>query len=82
MGSRRPWAGRLPEGVTVLATKILDISAASERTGLSRRTIYLEIADGRFPRPVQLTARRVGWVESEIEDWIAVRIAARDEVTA
>lgn len=65
-----------------LATKILDIADAAERTGLSRRTIYLEIADGRFPRPIQLTTRRVGWVESEIEDWIGARIAARDGVSA
>ena len=65
-----------------MATKILDIAAASDRTGLSRRTIYLEIAEARFPRPIQLTARRVGWVESEIEEWISARIASRDEVAA
>lgn len=31
----------------------------------------------RFPRPVQLGAGRVAWVETEIHDWIAERAARR-----
>ncbi len=42
-------------------------------TGLSRSTIYQLMADGRFPRPVQLGPRAVGWRQSEIADWIARR---------
>ena len=33
---------------------------------------------GEFPKRVQLSPNRVAWVESEIDDWIAQRIAARD----
>lgn len=36
----------------------------------------LEVA-GHFPRRVKLGPCRVGWVESEINDWIAARIAER-----
>lgn len=54
---------------------ILKIEEVVKATGLSRRTVYDEIAAGRFPRPVQLTARRVGWPASRIETWIAERIA-------
>lgn len=32
-------------------------------------------------RQIQLTARRVGWLEDEIEDWIAARVAVRDQST-
>jgi prophage regulatory protein len=46
------------------------------RTGLSRSTIYLRVSEGTFPRPVSLGARAVGWVESEISDWLAGRIEA------
>jgi prophage regulatory protein len=49
---------------------ILRLPAVKERTGLSRSTIYQRIAKGRFPKPISLGARAVGWVESDIEDWI------------
>jgi len=32
---------------------------------------------GRFPPPVALGVRAVGWVEAEIEEWIRERIAER-----
>jgi prophage regulatory protein len=49
------------------------------RTGLSRSTIYLYIKNGAFPKPVPLGPRAVGWLESDIGDWIAERLkAARD----
>ena len=49
------------------------------RTGLSRSTIYLHIKKGVFPKPVPLGPRAVGWLESDIGDWIAERLkAARD----
>lgn len=47
------------------------------RTGLSRSTIYAYIQDGRFPAPVTISTRCVAWVEDEINEWIATRIAAR-----
>jgi prophage regulatory protein len=52
--------------------------AVRERTSLSRATIYRKIADHPdFPRPVPLSERRVAWVEAEIDDYVAKRIAAR-----
>ncbi|MBE0625477.1 MAG: AlpA family transcriptional regulator [Burkholderiales bacterium] len=44
------------------------------RTGLSRSTIYQYIKDGVFPKPVLLGPRAVGWLESEVSDWIAERV--------
>lgn len=51
------------------------IPAVKQRTGLSRSTIYLRIAQGTFPAPVSLGARAVGWVESEVDERLARRIA-------
>jgi prophage regulatory protein len=59
-----------------MANVILRLPSVKARTGLSRSTIYLHVADGSFPRPVSLGARAVGWVESEIEGWISRKIAA------
>jgi prophage regulatory protein len=45
------------------------------RTGLSRSTIYARIAEGTFPRPIDLGGgRAVGWIESEINSWVQTRI--------
>jgi prophage regulatory protein len=46
------------------------------RTGLSRSTIYLKVAQGVFPRPVSLGPRAVGWVASEVEAWLEQQVAA------
>jgi prophage regulatory protein len=53
---------------------VLRRSQVQSRTGLSRSTIYLRIAEGTFPRPISLGARAVGWVESEVEQWLEKRI--------
>ncbi len=38
-------------------------------------------ASGQFPKRVRLGTGRVAYVESEIQDWIADRIAERDRHT-
>ena len=59
-----------------MVTSILRLPTVKARTGLSRSTIYLRIAEGSFPPPVSLGARAVGWVESEVSDWLVRRIEA------
>jgi prophage regulatory protein len=44
------------------------------RTGLSRSTIYQYVKDGAFPKPVPLGPRAVGWLESDVSQWIAARV--------
>ncbi len=56
--------------------KILRLPLVRERTGLSRSSIYLRISEGRFPRPISLGERAVGWLESEITEWLKGRIEA------
>ena len=53
------------------------------RTGLARSTIQVRLAEGRFPRPVSLGSRAVGWIEAEVDEWIRERIAeSRDTESA
>jgi prophage regulatory protein len=54
--------------------RILRLADVKGRTGLSRSTIYLNINQGTFPKHISLGARCVGWLESEIDAWIAARI--------
>jgi len=53
-----------------LSLVILRLPAVKARTGLSRSTIYLRIAQGEFPQPVSLGGRAVGWVEAEVQAWV------------
>lgn len=53
---------------------ILRRKQVQQRTGLSRSTIYLRIAQRTFPKAVSLGARAVGWLDVEIEEWLASRV--------
>jgi prophage regulatory protein len=46
-------------------------------TGLGSSMVYQLEAEDRFPKRVHLTARAVGWVEGEVQTWLAERIAHR-----
>jgi prophage regulatory protein len=60
--------------------KILRLPVVLDRTGLSRSTVYLRVTEGRFPRPVSLGARAVGWIETEVEEWITRQIEVSREI--
>ena len=66
-------AKTIQEKVTIIRRKQVE-----KRTGLSRSTIYLRIQEGTFPKPVNLGARAVGWIEGEIEAWLLSRIEMRN----
>lgn len=57
-------------------TRLLRRPEVEARTGLSRSSIYQRMAEGRFPRPVPLGEHAVGWIESEIEEWVRKRVSA------
>ncbi len=49
---------------------ILPLKEVQVRTGgSSRTTIWRDVRAGRFPAPVKVGRNRIGWLESEIEDW-------------
>jgi len=45
---------------SLMASKILRLPSVIELTGLSRSSIYAQIAHGTFPKQVSLGARAVG----------------------
>ncbi len=57
---------------------ILRCKQVKDKTGLSRSTIYQRIQEGTFPKPINLGARAVGWLENEIEAWLTACIENRD----
>ena len=57
--------------------RLLRLAQVIDMTGLGRTKIYELQAAGHFPMRVQITEHSVGWVEEEVQAWLARRIAAR-----
>jgi len=60
--------------------RILRLRHVQNRIGLSRSTIYDRLNraspryDSKFPLPIRLGGTAVGWLESDIDEWILGRI--------
>ncbi len=58
---------------------ILRLPAVKARTALGRSTIYVLMAEGKFPQVIPLGGGgAVGWLEAEIEAWIQERAKTRN----
>ena len=57
-------------------TVVLRRRTVEARTGLSRSTIYLRMAQGTFPKSIPLGPRAIGWLESEVEAWLQAQVAS------
>lgn len=54
--------------------KLIDFKEVAYLTGLSRSTIWKLENDGDFPERITLSKRSVRWIESEIMQWISIRM--------
>ena len=50
--------------------RVMRLNEVKRITGLSRTTIWELERAGRFPKHVQLTAKAIGWLESQIDGWM------------
>jgi len=53
-----------------MSNKIIRLPAVKAKTGLSRSSIYLRMSKDKFPKSISLGERAIGWLESDIEQWI------------
>lgn len=53
--------------------RIIRMPEAIKRVGLGRSAIYEAVNAGRFPRPVKLGERAIGFIEEEIDAWLKTR---------
>ena len=58
---------------TTSDNRLLPLSEVQARCGLSRSTVYRQMGEGAFPRPLRVGVRAVRWRESEIESWLSSR---------
>ena len=52
------------------------------KTGLGASSIYAMMQQGIFPKAVNISERRVAWIESDIDQWISERIASHKAAIA
>lgn len=57
--------------------EVLRLPDVCRVTGLCRSSIYQLEAEQRFPRRIKVGARSVGWIDQEIQEWLATRARAR-----
>lgn len=54
----------------------LELEAVADAVSLATATIQRLVREGAFPRPRQLSGRRVGWLVREVEEWAEQRPVA------
>jgi prophage regulatory protein len=60
--------------------KLITFSQLKPEKGIPYCRVHLmrKIDAGEFPKPVDLSQRRIAWVESEVDDWVIGRVALRN----
>lgn len=64
----------VPLGEPERPTRLIRIKEVQHRVGLGRSTIYRWMAQGKFPRPVQLGGHVVAWTEDQLDEWISAKM--------
>ncbi|MCW1830172.1 AlpA family transcriptional regulator [Lelliottia sp. SL45] len=59
----------------LLNDTLVDMTFITTCTGMTDKWFYRLISEGKFPKPVKL-GRSSRWLKSEVEAWLAERIAA------
>jgi len=70
-------------GQTFVMNQIINLKEVIHFTSISRAKIYEMINvdskyyDASFPKPIRLSASRIGWVALEVHQWIETKIQSR-----
>lgn len=56
--------------------QVLKRQQVEAQLGFKRSHLYALMAEGSFPKPIKLGARAVGWLQSEVNEWLEARIQA------
>ncbi|MGB0681472.1 MAG: helix-turn-helix transcriptional regulator [Magnetovibrionaceae bacterium] len=61
-----------------MSERLLSRNEVIQKTSLSRSTIDRLESAGEFPKRITVSASRVAWLESEINQFVQSRVAVRD----
>lgn len=60
-----------------MSDSLIRLKMVEEKTGLKKSMVYDLIKSNNFPKAVKIGEKAVAWIESEVDEWIQDRIAAR-----
>lgn len=61
--------------VTISKESLIRLPEVQRRTGYGKAWIYKLISAGKFPQSVKIGSRSIAFVESEVDAWVANKIA-------
>jgi len=67
----------VPPAVVAPEHRILRRAEVEAKTGFKRAHIYQLVKEGKFPKPLRLGIRAVGWDSVEVDQWITDRLRDR-----
>ncbi len=68
-----------PFGPVVLPSQLLRINDVVALTTLSKSCLNLWVAQGRFPKPIALSATLKVWRSSDLSEWIDMQFQGIEE---
>ncbi|WP_350024854.1 helix-turn-helix transcriptional regulator [Providencia rettgeri] len=61
--------------VTTSKENLIRLPEVQRRTGYGKAWIYRLINAGKFPQSVKIGTRSIAFIESEVDEWVASKIA-------
>ncbi|PTC03200.1 DNA-binding protein [Vibrio mediterranei] len=55
--------------------RLIRLKEVLHKTGLSKATLYRQIAAGKFPMSIQIAYRAVAWEEDKIDEWLIKKVS-------
>ena len=62
-----------PSAHNTSQSRVLRLKEVCKLTGLGRSFIYQLQAEEQFPHSIKIGVRAVGWLEAEVQEWVATR---------
>jgi len=59
--------------------QIISISAMCKNLNKGRSTLFVWVRDGKFPQPLRIGSKTLGWTEQQYSTWLASLEAANHE---
>jgi prophage regulatory protein len=63
----------MPTATVPAEQRVLSMKTVLDRVPISRTTLWRMVREGLFPPHIKLSANRIGWIEEDIDAWIASR---------
>lgn len=60
--------------------QIVRLQEVIKMTSLSRTSIYTNIQQGAFPKPIKIGKRAIGFIRDEIDKWFQTQMTNRTQI--